>query len=757
MSQTYMTRQRRPAARPAVGRAAAAPDLDRSRADRPVQSAPEGGMGARLDEMMQARIQQHFLDQQIPQAEREADRLSAGLGARTPEEVKARMGERLGADFSAVRFHTGSGAMRAADGIGARAYATGGDIYFGEGGFDPAVAAHELVHTVQQGLVESSTPTVSAPAGQVQMMPKFLKKIGSGISDAASWAWRKTGGKLQRDNHDAMIELHEAIQSGDWDALSPEEQKAWKRKNPIAYRKYMKGGEKVRQETQARIQKRQNEQNAAADFLKNMGPVHSSALGKKGAPGTGGTEVNADNVEHDPLDTVGGMIDTANTVAIDPTFGVAKDTLNFIEDTASAGQRAVGGISSGFGMVNDLFTGIQSGRDMVRAAKEGDAAGVADSGAGVLGSTFSFLGNGSNFLGSVINGASSGFSEFGGAMGAASGIINAGRGVYHAKQGFQQRNAMSSFMEEEFGDKTREDLEGEDLLYRDMAALGKMKGTKDAVEGVSDVVTGAMDATAGVLDAAGVSSAAGAVLHGLSAGTKIGTKIYSAVQDDRMKKKVTEQTTGITDEKIKEFMKVSGINNFSRAKQALMKASGYETGQRKELFADQTEKRSRHVARNARRDDERAKKFAGGLGVKADENGDYDEGKIFEAMGGKESRSQIASKKFSIRAKAQARRSAAQQPAAPAQTGAQPAVDPAQTAELFSVLPTLAPDSGAGTAASKIAGNLSGVASGVTDAARKSGGLAGGAIGAAGGSIAAAAGGKKSRWQSFKDKFKRKK
>ena len=41
------------------------------------------------------------------------------------------------------------------------------------------MAAHELVHTVQQGQVDSGAATVSAPAGGVQMMPKFLKKIGS--------------------------------------------------------------------------------------------------------------------------------------------------------------------------------------------------------------------------------------------------------------------------------------------------------------------------------------------------------------------------------------------------------------------------------------------------------------------------------------------------------------------------------------------------------------------------------------------------
>ena len=148
--------------------------------------AQASGMGSRLEELMQERMRQHFLDHQIPAAEREADRLaSAAQGARTPEEVKARMGQRLGADFSGVRFHTDSGAFRTAEDMGARAYATGRDIYFGQGGFDPAVAAHELVHTVQQGQVESSAPTVSAPAGQVQMLPKRLKAFGHSVAQAA--------------------------------------------------------------------------------------------------------------------------------------------------------------------------------------------------------------------------------------------------------------------------------------------------------------------------------------------------------------------------------------------------------------------------------------------------------------------------------------------------------------------------------------------------------------------------------------------
>ena len=139
-------------------------------------SALAGGGASDLGQQMRERL---ALDRQIPSAEREADRLAASVsGAHTPEEVKAQLGEKMGADFSAVRFHTDASAVGMAEHIGARAYTAGQDVYFGQGGFDPAVAAHELVHTAQQGVVESAVPTVSAPMGEVQMMPKVLQKIG---------------------------------------------------------------------------------------------------------------------------------------------------------------------------------------------------------------------------------------------------------------------------------------------------------------------------------------------------------------------------------------------------------------------------------------------------------------------------------------------------------------------------------------------------------------------------------------------------
>ena len=658
MSQTYATRQRKTPSRTVPVR----PTGFAAETTLGGQSVLSGGMGSQLDEQMQAKIQQHFLNNQIPQAEREADRLSAGLNARTPDEVKERLGERLGADFSNIRFHTDSGAAKAADGIGARAYATGGDIYFGQGGFDPHVAAHELVHTVQQGLVASSTPTVSAPTGQVQMMPGFLKKLGSSlrkgaqnvsnaiveaddtvtgkIKGAAKWLWRKTGGKLQRDNHDAMIELHEAIQNGEWDQLDEKEKKAWIRRNPIAYRRYMKSDE-VKAQTEARIQKRQEEQAKAAEFLQNMGPVHSSALGDGDQPGADPVELSAKGAKDSTLDTISNATGLASDYPGD-LLGLAKDSLG-----DGLAKKVTGGLSAGLSLPNDLVGAFQSGKESINAFTHGKIGAGFGSLAETVGNLSSGTSNLNTFLGAV-GGPSS--DVLGGSAGAIAGFIGAGKGIYDAQKGFRQRAAMGKFIQEEFAGKGRDELEGDDLLYRDMAALGKMQGTKLGVEGVSQAATGLIDATSGILDATAVGGVAGATLHGVSTAAKMGTKIYSAYQSDRMKKKVTEQTTGITDDKIKEFMKVSGIKNFSRAKQALMKSLGYETGQRAELFADQTEKRSQRLAQDAAGNNARAVRLAQGMGVSADKNGNYDEGALFAAMGGQKSRSQIASKKFGIRA-----------------------------------------------------------------------------------------------------------
>ena len=105
-----------------------------------------------------------------PQAEQEADQLSLGVRSRTPDMLMREMGSRLGADFSSVRFHDDPDSVGKSRAMGARAWAQGRDVYFGRGGFEPSVAAHELVHTVQQGAVKGNVSR-SMPTGAVQLLP----------------------------------------------------------------------------------------------------------------------------------------------------------------------------------------------------------------------------------------------------------------------------------------------------------------------------------------------------------------------------------------------------------------------------------------------------------------------------------------------------------------------------------------------------------------------------------------------------------
>ena len=112
---------------------------------------------------------------QRPAAEEEADRLSEGVTSMTPDTLRREMGERLGADFSGVRFHSNEQSAERAETMGARAFTEGRDIYFGNEGFSPRVAAHEMVHTVQQGAVKGDV-SQSVPMGTTQMW---------------SWPWKR--------------------------------------------------------------------------------------------------------------------------------------------------------------------------------------------------------------------------------------------------------------------------------------------------------------------------------------------------------------------------------------------------------------------------------------------------------------------------------------------------------------------------------------------------------------------------------------
>lgn len=85
---------------------------------------------------------------------------SKGGGKSMDSSTKSYMENRFGSDFSSINIHTGHKANHLNQLINARAFTVGNDIFFNKGEYQPNssrgkyLLAHELTHTVQQGVVQ---------------------------------------------------------------------------------------------------------------------------------------------------------------------------------------------------------------------------------------------------------------------------------------------------------------------------------------------------------------------------------------------------------------------------------------------------------------------------------------------------------------------------------------------------------------------------------------------------------------------------
>jgi len=84
-----------------------------------------------------------------------------GQGSPLPDHVQNKMEDSFQADFSGIRIHTDDPAITLSKQLHAQAFTHGRDVYFNKGKFSPNtrqgehLLAHELTHTVQQGVVSS--------------------------------------------------------------------------------------------------------------------------------------------------------------------------------------------------------------------------------------------------------------------------------------------------------------------------------------------------------------------------------------------------------------------------------------------------------------------------------------------------------------------------------------------------------------------------------------------------------------------------
>ncbi|WP_239455772.1 eCIS core domain-containing protein [Flavobacterium ginsenosidimutans] len=113
---------------------------------------------------------------------------SKGGGSPLSGKVKTEMESGIGADFSNVRIHNDSNAVQMNKQLGAQAFATGNNIYFNEGKYNPNskdgkhLLAHELTHTVQQGAAIRKKPEPISPAPEMiqgsllsSLIPGYIK------------------------------------------------------------------------------------------------------------------------------------------------------------------------------------------------------------------------------------------------------------------------------------------------------------------------------------------------------------------------------------------------------------------------------------------------------------------------------------------------------------------------------------------------------------------------------------------------------
>jgi Domain of unknown function (DUF4157) len=99
---------------------------------------------------------------------------SRGGGAALDAGVQAKFSDSLG-DLSDVRVHTDDNADKLNRAVSARAFATGTDVYFARGEYNPGssdgdrLIAHELAHTVQQrGAPQGGPLSVSEPGDAME-------------------------------------------------------------------------------------------------------------------------------------------------------------------------------------------------------------------------------------------------------------------------------------------------------------------------------------------------------------------------------------------------------------------------------------------------------------------------------------------------------------------------------------------------------------------------------------------------------------
>lgn len=160
---------------------------------------------AGLQQLVGNRAVQRLLAQRSGEGPVELDDETAGQinqarggGQSLDSAVQQQMGEAMGHDFSDVRVHTSPESDDLNRQLSAKAFATGQDVFFREGTYDPhssdgqELIAHELTHVVQQGTGAvgdaGGRMTVNPPGDAFEQEADAIAKQAAGPPTAAGEA-----------------------------------------------------------------------------------------------------------------------------------------------------------------------------------------------------------------------------------------------------------------------------------------------------------------------------------------------------------------------------------------------------------------------------------------------------------------------------------------------------------------------------------------------------------------------------------------
>jgi hypothetical protein len=113
-----------------------------------------------------------------------------GGGASLDGGVRASMEQSFGTSFEGVRVHTDSASHQLNRSLGARAFTTGSDIFFGQGASasDQGLVAHELTHVVQQRSMSAGGAMTVGAAGDSS--EREAESVAAAVTSATGQAQR---------------------------------------------------------------------------------------------------------------------------------------------------------------------------------------------------------------------------------------------------------------------------------------------------------------------------------------------------------------------------------------------------------------------------------------------------------------------------------------------------------------------------------------------------------------------------------------